>query len=347
MEAVDIDWKLNHYGIANSFIINTLGALSNIFIFWLGVSSIIDGTMTFGMLIAFTSLLTYFSNPLLSIVNMQNSMQEAFVAAKRVGEILELESEYRNIETCIKPLRILGNIKFENVSFAYGSRKPIYKNLNLEIRAGEWIGIVGPSGCGKSTLIKLLLKNYQIQKGRILIDNNDISHIDTIELRNKIGYVPQDIFLFSGTIAENIALGRTGVSFEKIVKVAKKVGADTFIENLPKKYETILGEHGTGLSGGERQRLALARALIENPNLLILDEATSNLDNVSENEIHGIIKKLRDENITVIIIAHRLSTVMNCNKLFVMDNGHIVQSGTHEELVKKNGLYKKLWESSK
>lgn len=347
MESVGIDWKLNRYGIANTFIINTLGAVNNIFIFWIGVSSIIADTMSFGMLIAFTSLLSYFTTPLLSIVNMQNAMQEAFVAARRVGEILELDSEYRKSESCIKPSKVYGDIKFDHVSFAYGSRKPIYEDLNLEIKAGEWIGIVGTSGCGKSTLIKLLLKNYQIQKGKILIDNNDISYIDTISLRSQIGYVPQDIFLFSGTIAENISLGKIEVSFEEIVKAARKVGADKFIEKLPKKYETILGEHGAGLSGGEKQRLALARALVGNPSLLILDEATSNLDNVSESEIHDIIKKLRNENMTVIIIAHRLSTVMNCNNIFVMENGNIVQKGTHEELLKMKGLYRKLWDSSK
>ena len=273
-------------------------------------------------------------------------MQEAFIAAQRVGEILELEPENKLTEQTLTIDKIIGNIKFTNVNFAYGSRKPIYQNLNLTINAGQWVGIVGPSGSGKSTLAKLLLKNYSIQSGEILIDENNINQIDTVSLRSLIGYVPQDIFLFSGSIYDNITLHNKNYNISDVIEAAKKAGADSFIQKLPKKYETILGEHGIGLSGGEKQRIALTRALLGKPSLIILDEATSNLDNSSEQDIHNVIKSLNKSNITVILIAHRLSTVINCDNILVLQNGSLVQQGTHKKLIRCSGVYKQLWNSS-
>lgn len=343
MTAVDTSWKLNKYGISQNLITGLLNGISGILVYWIGCFSIIGGTMSFGTLITFNVLLGYFTGPLFRLVNIQNSVQEALVAAERVGEILELEREKDENRKYLIPKTINGHIKFEDVTFAYGSRRPIYEHLNLEIEDGKWTAFVGPSGCGKSTFVKLILKFYETQEGKIILDGNDIRDIDSTYLRSKIGYVPQDIFLFSGTVAENISLHNPNASLEEIIEAAKKAGADEFIQKLPKRYDTILGEHGGGLSGGEKQRLALARALLGNPSFLILDEATSSLDTVSEMEIHKVIKNLRNENIAVILIAHRLTTVMNCDKIFVMKDGKILQSGSHLQLLSENGLYKEMW----
>lgn len=343
MTAVDTSWKLNGYGISQSLITGLINGISGILVYWIGCFSIIGGTMSFGTLITFNALLGYFTGPLFRLVNIQNSVQEALVAAERVGEILELEREKDENRKYLIPKTINGHIKFEDVTFAYGSRRPVYEHLNLEIENGKWTAFVGPSGCGKSTFVKLILKFYEAQEGKIFLDGNDIRDIDSTYLRSKIGYVPQDIFLFSGTVAENISLHNPNASLEEIIEAAKKAGAEDFIQKLPKRYDTVLGEHGGGLSGGEKQRLALARALLGNPSFLILDEATSSLDTVSEMEIHKVIKNLRNENIAVILIAHRLTTVMNCDKIFVMKDGKILQSGSHLQLLSENGLYKKMW----
>ena len=344
---MNTSWTLNKYGISQSLITGLINGISGILVYWIGCSSIIGGTMSFGTLITFNSLLGYFSGPLFRLVNIQNSVQEALVAAERVGEILELEKEKDEKRKYLVPEKINGHIKFEDVTFAYGSRRPVYEHLNLEIAAGNWTAFVGPSGCGKSTFVKLILKFYEAQEGKIFLDGNDIRDIDSTYLRSKIGYVPQDIFLFSGTVAENISLHNQNATLEEIMEAAKKAGADEFIQKLPKRYDTVLGEHGGGLSGGEKQRLALARALLGNPSFLILDEATSSLDTVSEMEIHKVIKNLRSENIAVILIAHRLTTVEKCDKIFVMKDGKIIQSGSHKELLKEDGLYKEMWSEVK
>ena len=343
MTAVNTSWTLNKYGISQGLISGLINGISGILVYWLGCSAILGGTMSFGTLITFNSLLGYFTGPLFRLVNIQNSVQESLVAAERVGEILELECEKDQSRRYLEPAEIKGHIKFEDVTFAYGSRRPIYEHLNLEIPPDSWTAFVGPSGCGKSTIIKLILKFYQAGEGKIFLDGKDLRDIDTTFLRSKIGYVPQDIFLFSGTVSENISLHKPDASLEEIMEAAKKAGADDFIQKLPKRYDTILGEHGGGLSGGEKQRLALARALLGNPSLIILDEATSSLDTVSEMEIHKVIKQLKSENIAVILIAHRLTTVMNCDKIFVMKEGKILQEGSHKELLAEQGLYQEMW----
>ena len=343
MAATDTSWTLNKYGISQQLISGILNGASEILVYWLGCRAIITGTMSFGTLITFNSLLGYFTGPLFRLVNIQNSVQEALVAARRVGEILELEKEKDDDRKYLKPEKISGHIKFEDVTFAYGSRRPVYEKLSLEIPAGSWSAFVGPSGCGKSTLVKLIMKFYQANEGKLFLDGNDIRDIDTSYLRSRIGYVPQEIFLFSGTVAQNISLHKPEASLEEIIEAAQKAGAHDFIQNLPKRYDTVLGEHGGGLSGGEKQRLALARALLGNPSLIILDEATSSLDTVSEMEIHKVIRKLRDEKISVILIAHRLTTVTGCDTIFVMKDGRIMQQGTHNQLLTQDGLYKEMW----
>ena len=343
MTAVATGWTLNRYGISQGLVSGLINGVSGILIYWIGCSAIIDGTMSFGTLITFNSLLGYFTGPLFRLINMQNQVQEALVAAERVGEILELEKEKDEKVQYIKPQKIDGHIRFEDVTFAYGSRRPVYENFSLDIPPGTWNAFVGPSGSGKTTFIKLVMKFYEVQQGRIFLDGNDIRDIDTTYLRSKIGYVPQEIFLFSGTVRENIALHNPDASLEAVIEAAKKAGAHDFIENLPKRYETVLGEHGGGLSGGEKQRIALARALLGKPSLIILDEATSSLDTVSEMEIHKVIRQLKTENISVILIAHRLTTVTGCDRIFVMKDGKIVEQGDHRQLLNDKGLYFQMW----
>lgn len=343
MQSVATNWKVNRYNLFQALVTGIINGASALLVFWLGSKFIIGDVITFGTLLTFNSLLGYFTGPLFRLVNMQTDLQEALVAAERVGEILELEREQADSAPLLAPDSIDGHIALHDITFRYGSRKPIYEHLSLEIVPGSWTAFVGPSGCGKTTLTKLLLKFYLPEEGQILIDGNDIRDIDAQFLRSKIGYVPQDVFLFSGTVMENIVLHHPEASLEEAMQAAKKSGAHEFIEKLPKRYHTVLGEHGGGLSGGERQKLALARALVGNPSFIILDEATSNLDTMSEKAIHEIIQGLRSENLTVILIAHRLSTIMSCDTIFVMENGKIVQNGTHQELCCKDGLYQKMW----
>lgn len=343
MKLVKTTWSLNKYGIAQGLITGILNSVSGILIYWLGAAQIIKGTLSLGTLMTFNTLMSYFSGPLFRLINFQNNMQESYVAAKRVGEILELDPEIDSEKEYYKPKSIKGCIKFDDVTFAYGSRHPIFENLSLEIKKGEWTAFVGKSGSGKSTLAKLILKFYEVNKGRILIDETNILDLDIKFLRNNIGYVPQEVFLFSGTVKENILLHNPDATEEDMISAAKKAGALDFITKLPNSFNTLLGEHGGGLSGGERQRIALARALVGNPSLIILDEATSNLDTVSEKEFQNALKNLRNEKITVIIIAHRLKTIMNCDHIFVMDEGKIVEEGKHNELLAMNGIYKEMW----
>lgn len=347
MKLNESKWKINNYSISHSLISGLIDGCTSILIFWVGAFLIIENKISFGTLITFNSILVYFTGPVLRLVGIQNSLQEAVIAAERVGEILELEWEQDENEQLLKPEFGGTDIVLQNVTFRYGSRFPIYKNLSLSIHSGEWTGIVGPSGSGKSTLIKLIMKFYKTEQGKILLGDVNINDIDTKHLRESIGYVPQDIFLFSGTVLENIALHHPEAKFDDIVEAAKRAGAHEFIDNLPKGYETVLGEHGGCLSGGEKQRIALARALLGSPSVIILDEATSNLDTISEKIIHDVICKLRNEKLTVILIAHRLSTVKNCDKIIVIDKGIVTEEGNHLYLMKKNGLYKKMWSSSK
>ncbi len=342
MQAVETTWTVNNVSIIQGLLSGIINGVSGILVIALGSSSIIAGTLSLGTLITFNSLLGYFTGPLFRLVNIQNSVQESLVAARRVGEVLELEREMQSEKHYLKPENLKSDITFENVKFAYGSRKPVYEDLSLTVKGGSWTAFVGPSGSGKSTFVKLLLKFYEPDGGRIFVGKNDLRDIDTIWLRSKIGYVPQEIFLFSGTIAENIALHHPQASLEEIMQAARRAGADEFIQNQPKRYDTVLGEHGGGLSGGEKQRLALARALLGNPEILILDEATSSLDSITEQQIHSVLANLKEEKITVILIAHRLSTVQNCDTIYVMEDGTVMESGTHNELLTQNGLYKKM-----
>ena len=322
------------------------GAVSTIgtaVILWVGVCSVLKGNMTLGALISFNALLQYFLEPLKNIINLQPNMQTAIVAADRLSEILDLElekdleeGEKIEAETLLEPIRI------EDLDFRYGTRELVLKDINMEIKPGEKIALVGESGSGKTTLAKMLINFYSWEKGEIYIGNNNIKDISLDSLRKKISYISQDIFLFSGTIRENLLLGNEDATMDDIVRACELSKADDFINRLPLRYDTRIEENGANLSGGQRQRLAIARALIKNPDILIMDEATSNLDSVTEKGIEKTIEHV-SENMTTIIIAHRLSTIMNCDRIFVMEAGRIVEAGTHQELLEKGGKYSNFW----
>lgn len=322
------------------------GAVSTIgtaVILWVGVCSVLKGNMTLGALISFNALLQYFLEPLKNIINLQPNMQTAIVAADRLSEILDLELE-KDLEEGekIEAETLLEPIKIENLDFRYGTRELVLRDINMEIKPGEKIALVGESGSGKTTLAKMLINFYSWEKGDIYIGSNNIKDISLDSLRRKISYISQDIFLFSGTIKENLLLGNEDATMDDIVKACELSRADDFINRLPLRYDTRIEENGANLSGGQRQRLAIARALIKNPDILIMDEATSNLDSVTEKGIEKTIEHV-SENMTTIIIAHRLSTIMNCDRIFVMEAGRIVEAGTHQELLEKGGKYSNFW----
>lgn len=322
---------------------NAVSTIGTAVILWVGVYSVLNGNMTLGALISFNALLQYFLEPLKNLINLQPNLQTAIVAADRLSEILDLElekdlekGEKIDVETLLEP------IKIEHLDFRYGTRDLVLKDIDLEIRPGEKIALVGESGSGKTTLAKMLINFYSWEKGEIYVGNNNIKDISLSSLRNKISYISQDIFLFSGTIRENLLLGNEDATMDDIVKACELSKADDFINRLPLRYDTKIEENGANLSGGQRQRLAIARALIKNPDILIMDEATSNLDSVTEKGIEKTIEHV-SENMTTIIIAHRLSTIMNCDRIFVMKDGRIVESGTHQELLEMGGKYFNFW----
>lgn len=323
---------------------NLVELVGGVIILWVGAYEVLKGNMSVGSLITFNSLLAYFLTPMKNLINLQPELQTAMVAAERLGEILDLDLECdENEEKRIAPSKLEGDISLKDVSFRYGTRKLILKKINMEIKKGERIALVGESGCGKTTLVKLLLNFYGIEKGQILIDGNNILDIKKDALREHIAYVPQETFLFSGTILENLSLGLETENMEEIVEAAKMAKAHEFINELPLRYNTHLEENGANLSGGQRQRLAITRAILKKPDILILDEATSNLDSITESAIENTINRF-SKGMTTIIIAHRLSTIKRCDRIYVMDKGEIIEQGSHEELMSQGGRYHRLWQ---
>ena len=323
---------------------NLVELIGGTVILWIGAYQVLKGNMSVGTLITFNSLLAYFLTPMKNLINLQPELQTAMVAAERLGEILDLDLECdENEDKRIAPSKFEGEIVLKDVDFRYGTRKLILKKINMTIKPGERIALVGESGCGKTTLVKLLLNFYGIEKGQILIDGNNILDIKKETLRERIAYVPQETFLFSGTILENLSLGLENENMEEIVEAAKMARAHDFINELPLRYNTHLEENGANLSGGQRQRLAITRAILKKPDILILDEATSNLDSITEAAIESTINTF-SKGMTTIIIAHRLSTIKRCDRIYVMDKGEIIEQGSHEELIHSGGRYQKLWQ---
>jgi ABC-type multidrug transport system fused ATPase/permease subunit len=298
-----------------------------------------------GDLISFVLYTTFIGASFGGIAEMYAQIQKAVGATERVFELLEETPEDINAKTRTAPIeKIKGNLSFKNVAFSYPSRKEVevLKEVNFTAEFGQKIAIVGPSGAGKSTISSLLLRFYDRTSGDIIVDGKSIYDYDLEELRGNMSIVPQDVILFGGTIRENIAYGKPDATNEEIIAAAKQANAFNFVEGFPEKFETLVGERGVKLSGGQRQRIAIARALLKNPSILILDEATSSLDSESEKLVQEALEVLM-EGRTSIIIAHRLSTIRNADKILVLDHGRITEEGTHQELINlENGTYKNL-----
>ncbi|MBW4634565.1 MAG: ABC transporter ATP-binding protein/permease [Iphinoe sp. HA4291-MV1] len=280
--------------------------------------------------------------PLTRLGETFDQYQRAMASTNRVMNLLDTPIAIHTGEIHLPTDTVRGELEFRNVTFAYKDRSPVVENLSLQIPAGQTIAIVGSTGSGKSTLVKLLLRLYEVQSGTIALDGIDIQQLNLQDLRRCIGLVSQDVFLFHGSVAENIAYGSFDASDDEIMTIAKVAEAHEFIVRLPQGYETIVGERGQKLSGGQRQRIAIARAILKNPPILILDEATSAVDNETEAAIQRSLEHIT-VNRTTIAIAHRLSTIRNADCIYVMEYGQFVESGTHQELLEKNGVYASLW----
>lgn len=338
---VDLQQDAWNKGNLKELFTNFFSGLCINLIFWLGGYFILKDLLSLGQLISFNTLASFFTGPLNRFIDFQPQIQEAIVAAERIGEVLELEKEKLTSESfgLCDLSKITLPIEFRDVTFRYGVRKPVFEKLSFSTQMNHKIAFVGTSGCGKSTIMKLLLKFYTPENGEIFLGNQNIAELSTFQLRKVIGYVPQEVYLFSGTIFENIVMGRSEYTLSNVIEVCKLAQATSFIESLPDKYYSKISEKGASLSGGERQRIALARALLSKPKILLLDEATSALDNISEREFQKVIDALSKTQIVTITIAHRLSTIENSDLIFVMNNGKIEEQGTHSELLEKKGIY--------
>jgi len=295
-----------------------------------------------GTLITFIMYVGMFFGPIFDLANFYNTVQSSLAAAERIFRILDIEPEIKDDIDAIEIPRIEGEIEFRDVTFGYRPENPVLHNVSFHVKPKETIALVGPTGAGKSTIIKLLCRFYDPQSGRILIDGYDVKKVKLKSLRRQMGIVLQETFLFSGTIIDNIRYGKPEATDEEVIAAAKLVGAHEFIENLPDGYYTKIGEGGVGLSVGQKQLVSFARALLRDPAILILDEATSSIDPYTDLLIRKAMKTLLKDR-TSIIIAHRLSTVRDVDRILVIDDGRIVEEGSHEELIKKGGLYSYLY----
>ena len=331
--------KSLYLGTASDFITR----LFTIIILWAGCYFVMSRELTPGELLSFYALIGYFTGPATSLIGANKSIQDALIAADRLFEIIDLETEGSN-ETKISLTKdLIGDIQFSNMYFRYGTRDTVFEGLNITIKKGTSTAIVGESGSGKSTLLSLMQNLYPLKEGNITIGGIDIKYINNSSLRQMVSVVPQQIDLFVGTIVENIAIGEFEPDLQKVLNISKQLGIDEFVEKMPATYNTILHENGVNLSGGQRQRLAIARALYRNPEILILDEVTASLDSVSEQKVQETLDWFKSLGKTVIIIAHRLSTIKNCDDILVLQEGKLIEQGKHDELLLKKQHYFTMW----
>lgn len=345
IKSLRIGYKEGMLSNIQGTISSLISGIGNLVLTYAGIMQVMEGNITLGSMMAFMTLAGYFMDPVGRLVSLQLSIQEANISMKRISEIMDYEREQDAEKAdCYEEIdKIEGDIEIKNVTFRYGNRKPVLKNISFTIPRGKKVALVGSSGCGKSTMAKLLLKYYEPENGEILINDIDINEYSNSSLRRAISYVPQNIELFSKSIYDNIRVTKMTANLDEVKEAAKLAGAHDFIKKLPMQYYTYLEEAGNGLSGGEKQRIALSRAFLKNSNLYILDESTSNLDFATENIIFDMIyNKLKNK--SMLIIAHRLSTIKNCDEIIVMNDGEILERGTHDELMENKDEYYRLWE---
>ena len=316
-----------------------------IFLLWTGSVFVLQGSITPGELLSFYAIIGYFTGPVGELVGMNRIVQDALIAADRLFDIMDLDKEDPGEKKVILKNDMVGDICFEDVHFRYGSRTEVFDGLHLLISHGKITAFVGESGSGKTTLVNILQKLYPVASGRVSIGKFELSHIDTQSLRQVIGVVPQKVDLFSGNVIENIAVGEFHPDMERVIEICKRLGILMFIEELPNGFETHLGENGATLSGGQKQRIAIARALYREPEILVLDEATSSLDPASEGYVRDAIVYQRNKKKTVILIAHRLSSVLYADKICVLHKGNLAEEGTHKSLFSQKSHYYNLWQN--
>jgi ABC-type multidrug transport system fused ATPase/permease subunit len=322
-----------------------LGSLGTVFILFYGISAVQAGELTLGSLVAFLSYLALFYTPINQLHSLNNMLQQALASSKRLFEIIDFQPDVIESAHAILPSTpSQGSIIFENVSFSYLKEKAVLKDVSFEIGSGKTVALVGHTGSGKSTAVKLLMRFYDANSGRILIDGHPIQDLKISYLRDQIGLVSQEPFLFNGTVLDNILYGNLAAARKEAVEAAKAAFADEFVQSLPSGYETVVGERGVKLSGGERHRIAIARAILKDPPILILDEATASVDTETEVKIQTALERLAYKR-TTLIIAHRLSTLENSNSLLVLQNGQLVEMGNHDELMEQNSIYSRLFQS--
>jgi len=322
---------------------NFLNKLSSLLVLWVGVYLVLKGELTLGELIAFRIISGYVTSPVLRLAQIWQSFQETALSLERLGDIVDTPQEAEKDKHNIPLPEIVGSVKYENISFRFATSGPLQLcNINIEFPAGTFVAIVGQSGSGKSTMVKLLFRLYEQESGRILIDGYDTAKVELYSLRRQIGLVPQDTLLFDGTVQENIALTNPDATTEDVIEAARLAAAHEFIMSLPNGYNTRVGERGSALSGGQRQRIAIARSVLQRPQLLVLDEATSALDYPTERQVClNLAKAFKGK--TVFFITHRLNTIKNADMIVVMDSGKIIEQGSHDELMALRGHYSYLY----
>ena len=337
VDYLDKSFKLSKYSILQSSLKQGAQLILNIVILWFGAQIVMTGKISIGQLITFNTLLSYFTNPLENIINLQTKLQSAKVANNRLNEVYLVESEFKNTQTLTDSQFLAGDICFEDISYKYGFGRDTLNNINLTIKQGDKVSIVGISGSGKTTLAKMIVNFFEPYKGRITINNNDLKMIDKKVLRQHINYLPQQAYIFSGSILENLTLGANQmISQEDIIKACEIAEIRQDIEQMPMGYQTELSD-GAGLSGGQKQRIALARALLTKAPVLILDEATSGLDVLTEKKVIENLMVMTDK--TIIFVAHRLSISERTNQVIVLNQGKVIETGSHQELMTKQGFY--------
>jgi ATP-binding cassette subfamily B protein len=324
-------------------IVTISSGIGTILVFWYSISLLKSGEISIGMIVAFISYVTMFWRPIIDISNFYNTLITNFAAGERIFEILDIEPNITNLNDKKMP-PIEGLVEFKNLTFSYDIGEPILKNINFKIKPGETVALVGPTGAGKTTIVNLISRFYDCNEGEVLIDGQNIKYVDLESLRCQMGIMLQDTFLFSTSIKENIKYGKLNATDEEVIAAAKAVNAHSFITKLKNGYDTEVNERGSRLSVGQRQLISFARALLADPRILILDEATSNIDTHTEKLVQeGIAKLLHGR--TSFVIAHRLSTIRDADKIMVISDGTIKEVGTHDELIDMKGHYYDLYMS--